>query len=87
MTKPYHEMTPAERLAARISKNREIDERVKNAPPVEKKRRASSTATAERPTRKDNALDRFHEIKKMHGLDAATEYLEGLRQEGLKEKA
>jgi hypothetical protein len=68
-------MTPAERLAARIAKNREIDQRVKNAPPPEKKRR--SAAAQERPVKNsNNPLDRFHEIRRMHGIDAASEFLE-----------
>jgi len=32
MTKPYHEMTASERLAARIAKNREIEARLECAP-------------------------------------------------------
>jgi hypothetical protein len=76
-------MTPAERLAARITKNREIDERVKNAPPPPEKarKRAASAGSSIRPKAADNALDKFHEIKKMHGIDAATEYLENLRHQ------
>jgi len=83
MSKPYHEMNQAERLAARISKNREIDERVKNAPPPAEKarKRAPAAGVSLRPKGADNALDRFHEIKKLHGIDAATEYLENLRHQ------
>jgi hypothetical protein len=31
--KPYHEMTAAERLAARIAKNRDLEQRTKRQPP------------------------------------------------------
>jgi hypothetical protein len=33
-TKPYHLMTPAERLAHRIEQNRKIDEKVQKSAPV-----------------------------------------------------
>jgi len=73
VSKPYHEMTPAERLAARIAKNREIDQRVQNAPVPEKKRRAAAASSGTKSG--NNALERFHEIRRMHGIDAAAEYL------------
>ena len=73
MTKPYHEMTPAERLATRIAKNKEINERVQSAPVPEKKRK--TTAATERTKAASNALDKFHEIRKSQGIDAAAEYL------------
>ncbi len=79
MTKPYHEMTPAERLATRIAKNREINERVQNTPAPEKKRKTS--ATVERTKAASNALDKFHEIRKSQGIDAAAEYLVSKRNQ------
>lgn len=81
MTKPYHEMTSAERLAARIAKNREIDEKIQAAPvPVDKPKRRKSAAD-ERMASKNNTLDKFHEIRKSHGIDAASEYLRNLRNQ------
>ena len=79
MTKPYHEMTSAERLASRIAKNREIDQRVQAAPVPEKKRK--TTGTAERAKAANNALDKFHEIRKSQGIDAAAEYLVNKRNQ------
>jgi hypothetical protein len=79
ITKPYHEMTPAERLATRIAKNREIDQRVQASPVPEKKRK--TTATAERTKAASNALDKFHEIRKAQGIDAAAEYLVSKRNQ------
>jgi hypothetical protein len=78
MTKPYHEMTPAERLSARIAKNREIDQRVQdkkpaeNAAPAGRKPRAAIGIQA-KPAR--NALDKFQEIKKAQGIDAASDFV------------
>jgi hypothetical protein len=78
MTKPYHEMTPAERLAARIAKNREIDQRVQDKKPQEttapagKKQRGSIGIQA-KPAR--NTLDKFQEIKKTQGIDAASDFV------------
>jgi hypothetical protein len=79
VTKPYHEMTSAERLATRIAKNREIDQRVQASPVPEKKRK--TTATAERTKAASNALDKFHEIRKSQGIDAAAEYLVNKRNQ------
>lgn len=69
--KPYSQMTPAERLADRIAKNREIDRRVQEAkaaasapPEVRSRRKAAS-----------DALEEFQRIKREHGIDAASEYL------------
>ncbi|HZL56518.1 MAG TPA: hypothetical protein VFC21_05525 [Bryobacteraceae bacterium] len=78
MTKPYHEMTPAERLADRIAKNREIDQRVLDKKPAEnspagKKQRSGDIATHARPA--NNALDKFQEIKRTQGIDAASEFV------------
>ncbi len=81
MTKPYHEMTAAERLATRIAKNREIDQKIQAAPVVAQKTRKRKTAAEERTASKNNALDKFHEIRKTHGIDAASEYLRNMRHE------
>jgi hypothetical protein len=82
MTKPYHEMTSAERLAARIAKNREIDEKIQAAPvPVDKPKRRKSAATERATTTRNNTLDKFHEIRKAQGIDAASEYLRNLRNQ------
>lgn len=81
MTKPYHEMTAAERLATRIAKNREIDEKIQAAPVVAGKTKRRKTAADERTTSRNNTLDKFHEIRKSHGIDAASEYLRNLRNE------
>ena len=77
MTKPYHEMTPAERLANRIAKNREIDQRVLDKKPPEnatgRKTRSSDIAVRAKPT--NNPLDKFQEIKRTQGIDAASDYV------------
>jgi len=75
MTKPYHLMTPAERLADRIAKNREIDRRVsdrKEEPRPAAKRRSSESVS--RPA--NNAFDRFQEIKRRQGIDAASDFIQ-----------
>ena len=78
MTKPYHEMTPAERLTARIARNREIDKRVQEKKPAEaaapaaRKQRAEISIQA-KPAR--NALDKFQEIKRTQGIDAASDFV------------
>jgi hypothetical protein len=71
MNKPYSQMTPAERLADRIAKNREIDRLVQEAksaasapPEVRQRRKAAS-----------NALEEFQRIKREQGIDAASEFL------------
>jgi hypothetical protein len=74
MTKPYHLMTPAERLADRISKNREIDRR------VEDRKSEPTRPTARRKSEPvgraaNNAFDRFQEIKRRQGIDAASEFV------------
>jgi len=74
-------MTPAERLAARIAKNREIDEKIQSAPSVEKPKRRKSAAAERTTTSRNNALDKFHEIRKSHGIDAASEYLREMRNQ------
>ena len=78
MTKPYHEMTPAERLSARIAKNREIDQRVQEKKPLEaavpagKKQRGAIGIQAKAAR---NTLDKFQEIKRTQGIDAASDYV------------
>jgi hypothetical protein len=81
MTKPYHELTSAERLTARIAKNREIDEKIQAAPVAADKPKRRKTAADERTAQKNNTLDKFHEIRKSHGIDAASEYLRNLRNQ------
>jgi hypothetical protein len=78
MTKPYHEMTPAERLTNRIAKNREIDQRVLEKKPTEntpagRKQRSADIAVRARPA--NNALDKFQEIKRTQGIDAASDFV------------
>jgi hypothetical protein len=71
MSKPYSQMTAAERLADRIAKNREIDRRVEEAKSV-------ATAPAEvRERRKAaaNALEEFQRIKREQGIDAASDFV------------
>jgi hypothetical protein len=71
MSKPYSQMTPSERLADRIAKNREIDRRVQEAKaeasaPVEVRHRRKAAA---------DALEEFQRIKREHGIDAASDYV------------
>ena len=73
MTKPYHEMTPAERLTARIAKNREIDQRVIDKKPSEPAKKASPIAERQKAVR--NVLDKFQEIKRTQGIDAASDFV------------
>lgn len=71
MSKPYSEMTPAERLADRIAKNREIERRVQEA-------KVAATAPAEVRSRRkaaSDALEEFQRIKREHGIDAASDYV------------
>jgi hypothetical protein len=75
-SKPWLEMTPAERLADRIAKNREIDQRVSQRVVPEKKRGAtSSNEIGARSKAVRNALDKFQQIKATQGVDAASEYV------------
>jgi hypothetical protein len=72
MSKPWHEMTPAERMADRIAKNREIDQRVSekivaNVP------KGTPRGTGHKAAK--NILDKFQEIKKTQGVDAAAEFV------------
>ncbi len=66
-------MTPAERLADRIAKNRAMDQRISDRPAPEKKV-STRSKTARTPAR-NNPLDRFQEIKRTQGVDAAAEYV------------
>jgi hypothetical protein len=68
-------MTPAERMADRIARNREIDKRVSQRVIPEKKATAASTAIASRQKSVRNALDKFQQIKATQGVDAASEFV------------
>ena len=75
-------MTPAERLATRIAKNREIEQKIQvEASTAEKPKRRKANAATERVTARTNALDKFHEIRRAQGIDAASEYLRSMRHE------
>jgi len=73
MSKPYNEMSAAERLADRIAKNREIDRHIKE------KQAAASTPVEVGARRKavGDALEEFHRIKKERGIDAASDFVRG----------
>ena len=78
MGKPWSEMTPAERMADRIAKNREIDQRVSEKLLLEPKKKAGGAASREVAARTKavrNVLDKFQEIKKAQGMDAAAEFV------------
>jgi hypothetical protein len=84
MDKPYHLMTPAERLADRIARNRQIDQRVPEKPAKPEKtsartsRKAVTTddaAIAARQSAVRNRLDQFQKIKNTDGIDAASDYI------------
>lgn len=66
-------MTPAERLADRIAKNREIDKRVSERVVPEKKSAVSAVASRQKAVR--NALDKFQQIKATQGVDAAADFV------------
>jgi hypothetical protein len=73
MTKPYSEMSAAERLADRIAKNREIDRRVK-----ENQSAAGTPAeVGGRQKAGGNVLEEFQRIKKERGIDAASDFVRG----------
>jgi hypothetical protein len=74
--KPYHEMTPAERLADRIAKNRGIQERVAA---YSKSPKPSETSSRQRPAR--TVLDEFQQIKRSQGIDAASEFVRGRKKQ------
>ena len=65
-------MTPAERMADRIAKNRQIEQRVSEKL-AEKKQPASEISSRSKSVR--NALDKFQEIKRTQGLDAAADFV------------
>ncbi len=73
MNKPWPEMTPAERMADRIAKNREIDLRVSHKVIPEKKATTTEISTRQKAVR--NVLDKFQQIKATKGLDAASEFV------------
>ncbi len=75
MSKPWHEMTPAERMADRIAKNREIEKRVSQRVIPEKKAAAASSEVVSRQKAVRNALDKFQQIKATQGMDAASDYV------------
>jgi hypothetical protein len=64
-------MTPAERLADRIAKNRVIDARAAGTVRSAKSARSSEIESRQNAVRK--ALDKFEQIKATQGLDAAVE--------------
>jgi len=70
MTKPYCEMSAAERLADRIAKNHQIDRRVK-----ENRSAASTPAVGGRQRAVGNVLEEFQRIKKERGIDAASDFV------------
>ena len=76
MSKPYSEMTAAERLADRIAKNREIDRRVKESQDAAK---APPEVRSKQKAARD-ALEEFQRIKKEHGIDAASDFIRGKRK-------
>jgi hypothetical protein len=75
MDKPWHEMTPAERLAARIAKNREIDRRVAETKAAAPAKTESPVAGRTRAVR--DALEKFQQIKRTEGIDAASDFVRG----------
>jgi hypothetical protein len=82
MTKPYHLLTPAEQLAERIARNREISQRIpekpvkeKAAPRGSKKAAGDTAAIAARQSAVRNHLDQFQKIKNTEGIDAASDFV------------
>ena len=76
--KTYSEMTPAERLADRIAKNREIDARVTVTIAEKSQKKSDPKRPSEIATRQvavKGALDKFQQIKKAQGIDAASDYI------------
>ena len=74
--KPYHEMTPAERLTDRIAKNRGIQERVAASG---KSPKPAATSGRQRPPR--TVLDEFQQIKRVQGIDAASEFVRSRKKQ------
>ena len=68
-------MTPAERMADRIAKNREIDQRVSQKIISTVSTKATPRSAAPRTKAVRNVLDKFQEIKKTQGMDAAAEFV------------
>ena len=68
-------MTAAERLADRIAKNREIDRRVSEKIANEPARTSSARKPAVRSATARTAFDKFQEIKRAEGIDAAADYV------------
>jgi hypothetical protein len=75
-SKPYFEMTASERLADRIARNREIDRRVEDNKVSNKK---SSEVTSRQKTVR-SVLDEFQQIKRTHGIDAASDFVRDRRK-------
>jgi hypothetical protein len=78
MGKSWSEMTPAERMADRIAKNREIDQRVSQKILTEPKKKAGGAASRDAASGTKagrNVLDKFQEIKRTQGMDAAAEFV------------
>lgn len=73
MSKSWSEMTPAERLADRIAKNREIDQRVSQKALSDPKKKPNEIASRSKAVR--NVLDEFQQIKRTQGMDAAAEFV------------
>lgn len=73
-SKPYSEMTAAERLADRIAKNREIDRRVKDTKAIAATTKKPSAAAA-RQSAVRSVLDEFQQIKRTQGIDAASDFV------------
>ncbi|HEX4277092.1 MAG TPA: hypothetical protein VHZ74_17170 [Bryobacteraceae bacterium] len=73
MTKSWSEMTPAERMADRIAKNREIDQRVSQKALSDPKKKTGEVASKSKATK--NVLDEFQQIKRTQGVDAAAEFV------------
>ena len=76
MTKPWSEMTPGERVADRIARNRVIDKRVAETTSLRKKSAKSSEITDRQKAVRDE-LDTFEQIKATRGLDAAADFVRG----------
>lgn len=68
-------MSAAERLADRIAKNREIDRRVSEKIANEVPRGNGARKPAARSASARTAFDKFQEIKRTDGIDAAADYV------------
>jgi len=75
MVKSWSEMTPAERLADRIAKNRAIDQRVSEKAISEPGPKKKPNEIAVRSKAVRNVLDEFQQIKRTQGMDAAAEFV------------